>query len=85
MEEAKKKVDFEEGVVRIQVHAGGRGKAGGVKRVKSKEGILEAVKALLGFKMVNNQTGPQGVVAEKVIVSRPIDIEKEVLSRCCDR
>jgi len=59
------------------VHAGGRGKAGGVKFAKGKEEILKVVDSLLGMKMVNNQTGPQGVVASKVMLSKPLDIGKE--------
>lgn len=66
-----------EAVVKIQVHAGGRGKAGGVKFAKSPEEIKEVADQLIGMKMVNNQTGPQGVVAHQVMLSRPADIEKE--------
>src|SRR5260221_616332 len=54
-----------EAVVKIQVHAGGRGKAGGVKFGKTEEEILNHAKQLMGMKMVNNQTGPAGVVAHK--------------------
>ena len=57
---------LQEAVVKIQVHAGGRGKAGGVKFAKSKDEIVEMAKKLIGMKMVNNQTGPQGIVAHKV-------------------
>ncbi|MBM3207477.1 MAG: ADP-forming succinate--CoA ligase subunit beta [Chlamydiae bacterium] len=64
-------------VVKIQVHAGGRGKAGGVKFGKSADEIFSIAEHLIGMKMINNQTGPQGVVARKVIISEPIDIKKE--------
>ncbi len=66
-----------EAVVKIQVHAGGRGKAGGVKFAKSKDEIVEMAKKLIGMKMVNNQTGPQGIVAHKVLITKPVDIAKE--------
>lgn len=66
-----------QGVVKIQVHAGGRGKAGGVKFGKNKEEIVEAARQLIGMKMVNNQTGPKGVIAHQVIITEPADIEKE--------
>jgi len=66
-----------EAVVKIQVHAGGRGKAGGVKFAKSPEEIKKVAEDLIGMKMVNVQTGPQGVVAHKVMISKPADIEKE--------
>lgn len=72
-----KDLKLKEGVVKIQVHAGGRGKAGGVKFGKNPEEILKIATQLLGMKMVNNQTGPQGVIAHKVIISRSIDIKKE--------
>jgi len=71
------KLGLTEAVVKIQVHAGGRGKAGGVKFAKGKEEILKVVDSLLGMKMVNNQTGPQGVVASKVMLSKPLDIKNE--------
>ncbi len=80
VEEAKKVADelqLTTAVLKIQVHAGGRGKAGGVKMAKSKEEIATVAKALIGMKMVNQQTGPEGVIAKKVIISKPIEIAKE--------
>lgn len=77
VEEVIEALSLTEGVIKIQVHAGGRGKAGGVKFAKSAEEIKEVAKSLLGMKMINNQTGPQGVVAHQVMISRPVDIEKE--------
>lgn len=79
-EEAAKVIDdlqLTEAVVKVQVHAGGRGKAGGVKFAKSKEDILQMVKRLIGLRIVNNQTGPEGVAAHQVLISRPVDIAKE--------
>lgn len=64
-------------VLKIQVHAGGRGKAGGVKFAKNKEEILSVAKQLIGMKMVNNQTGPQGIIAQKILISPPLEIKKE--------
>ncbi len=66
-----------EAVIKIQVHAGGRGKAGGVKFAKTREEILERAKELIGMKMVNNQTGKEGVIAHQVMITEPVDIEKE--------
>lgn len=80
MEEATKALDelnLSEAVVKVQVHAGGRGKAGGVKLARSREEILSHVKAMLGMKIVNNQTGPEGVVAHQVMISTLTDIKKE--------
>ncbi len=64
-------------VVKVQVHAGGRGKAGGVKIAKNREEIVAASKQLIGMKIVNNQTGPQGVVASLVLISPLVEIKKE--------
>lgn len=72
-----KKLGLKEAVIKIQVHAGGRGKAGGVKFAKSPEEIATVASHLIGMKMVNNQTSPQGVVAHKVMISKPVDIKKE--------
>jgi succinyl-CoA synthetase beta subunit len=68
---------LEQAVVKIQVHAGGRGKAGGVKFAKSPKEIREKASSLIGMKMVNNQTGPEGVIAHKVMLSRPVEIARE--------
>jgi succinyl-CoA synthetase beta subunit len=68
---------FNEAVIKIQVHAGGRGKAGGVKFAKSKEEIPTIAEKLIGMKMVNEQTGPDGVVARLVLISKPVEIAKE--------
>lgn len=66
-----------EAVVKIQVHAGGRGKGGGVKLAKGKEEILKVAKQLIGMKLVNNQTGSKGVIAHQVLITETIDIHKE--------
>jgi succinyl-CoA synthetase beta subunit len=72
-----KHLGLKEAVIKIQVHAGGRGKAGGVKFAKTPEEIIQVGELLLGMKMVNNQTGPEGVIAHKILISKPIDIKKE--------
>lgn len=71
------KLGLSEGIVKIQVHAGGRGKAGGVKFAKSKSEIIEQSKKLIGMKIVNNQTGAHGIIANQVLISKPVDIDKE--------
>ena len=70
-------LDIDIAVVKIQVHAGGRGKAGGVKIARSRKEVLEGVKKLLGMKIVNNQTGPKGIVAHQVLISPLVDVKKE--------
>jgi succinyl-CoA synthetase beta subunit len=72
-----KRLGLKEAVLKIQVHAGGRGKAGGVKFAKTAEEIVKTAENLIGMKMVNNQTGPLGVIAHKVLIAKPLDILKE--------
>ena len=72
-----KRLHLKEAVVKIQVHAGGRGKAGGVKFAKTPEEIVSVAEKLIGMKMVNNQTGPEGIIAHQVLISKPLDIKKE--------
>ena len=57
-------------VVKAQIHAGGRGKAGGVKLVKGPKGVLEAATDLLGKTLVTAQTGPAGKVVHRLLVAR---------------
>jgi succinyl-CoA synthetase beta subunit len=83
--EAKVIVDglgLRKAVVKIQVHAGGRGKAGGVKFAHSPEEILGVVNQLLGMRMVNQQTGSAGVVAHQVLITAPVDILREYYVAC---
>lgn len=70
-------MDLDQAVLKIQVHAGGRGKAGGVKFAKSKSDIEKIAASLLGMCMVNLQTGPEGVIANTVLIAKPVDIAKE--------
>ena len=65
-------------VVKAQVHAGGRGKAGGIKIVSSPDEAAEAAAAMLGTRLVTFQTGPEGVPVDAVLVEEPIDIEREL-------
>lgn len=70
-------VQLTEAVVKAQVHAGGRGKAGGVKIAKSKEEIFAAVSAMLGIRLVTKQTSEEGVPVEKVMIAPLTSIKKE--------
>lgn len=74
---AIEELGIDEGVVKVQVHAGGRGKAGGVKLARSKEELLEQAEKLIGMRIVNNQTGKEGVVSEQVMITTLTDIKKE--------
>lgn len=77
LDAALEKLGTEEVVIKIQVHAGGRGKAGGVKLAKGKKEARKVAEELLGLKMVNAQTGPQGVVASRLLISPVSAILKE--------
>ena len=65
-------------VVKAQIHAGGRGKGGGVKVVKSIDDVREAAKKMLGMTLVTHQTGPQGRVVRRLLVEEGADIKKEL-------
>jgi succinyl-CoA synthetase beta subunit len=65
-------------VVKAQVHAGGRGKAGGVKVVKDLDAVREAAKAMLGTRLVTHQTGPEGLPVHQVYVEVGSQITREI-------
>jgi succinyl-CoA synthetase beta subunit len=65
-------------VVKAQIHAGGRGKAGGVKVVKGDAAAEEAAKALLGATLVTPQTGPKGKKVERLYVEQGLGIAREI-------
>jgi succinyl-CoA synthetase beta subunit len=80
VEEAKtalNKTKCDQAVVKVQIHAGGRGKAGGVKIAKNRQEILKSVESLIGLKILNNQTGSEGIVAKQVLISPLVDYKKE--------
>src|ERR1041384_5516417 len=66
--EAAKKLGGPVWVVKAQIHAGGRGKAGGVKVVKSIEDVEKEAKRLLGSTLVTHQTGPAGKEVHRIYV-----------------
>jgi succinyl-CoA synthetase beta subunit len=65
-------------VVKAQIHAGGRGKAGGVKVVRSLEDVRAAAARMIGHKLVTHQTGPQGREVKRVYVEQGLDIAREL-------
>jgi succinyl-CoA synthetase beta subunit len=65
-------------VVKAQVHAGGRGKGGGVKVAKDLEAVGAAAKAMLGTRLVTHQTGPQGLPVHQVYVELGSKIAREI-------
>src|SRR5205823_10964545 len=64
--------------VKAQIHAGGRGKAGGVKLCRSEDEVAAAARALLGTNLVTHQTGPAGREVKRVYVEEGCDIAREL-------
>jgi succinyl-CoA synthetase beta subunit len=84
--EAAKRLGGSVWVVKAQIHAGGRGKAGGVKLVRSPEEAADAARAMLGKPLVTHQTGPQGRDVKRVYVEAGCDIARELyLAASTDR
>ena len=65
-------------VLKAQIHAGGRGKAGGVKILDNLEELRKSAKELLGKKLVTNQTGPEGKITNRVYIEEATEIKKEL-------
>jgi succinyl-CoA synthetase beta subunit len=65
-------------VVKAQIHAGGRGKGGGVKMAKSRDEVRKHAKKILGMQLVTHQTGPQGQKVRRLLVEEGADIAKEL-------
>src|SRR5579863_7352595 len=65
-------------VVKAQIHAGGRGKGGGVKVAKSLAEVHEFATKILGMTLVTHQTGPQGRLVRRLLVEEGADIRKEL-------
>ncbi len=75
--EAAKKLDSSVKVVKAQIHAGGRGKAGGVKLAKSDDEVRTYAEELLGKTLVTHQTGPEGKEIKRLLIEEGSDIQKE--------
>lgn len=65
------------GVIKAQIHAGGRGKGGGVKLVKSREEAEQVAQKMLGMMLKTPQTGPEGQKVQKIFVAEGLDLAKE--------
>jgi succinyl-CoA synthetase beta subunit len=65
-------------VVKAQIHAGGRGKGGGVKLAKDAAEAAELASKIIGMTLVTHQTGPEGRVVRKILVEEALNIDKEV-------
>jgi len=65
-------------VVKAQIHAGGRGKAGGVKLARSLDEVYQLASQMLGMKLVTHQTGSEGRIVKKLLIEQGVDIAKEL-------
>ncbi|MDM7882917.1 ADP-forming succinate--CoA ligase subunit beta [Staphylococcus borealis] len=88
--EKAKELDTEVYVVKAQIHAGGRGNAGGVKIAKSLSEVETYANELLGKQLVTHQTGPEGKEVKRLYIEQGCDIQKEyyvgfVIDRATDR
>ncbi len=77
-------------VVKAQIHAGGRGKGGGVKVVKNPDEAQKIAGSMLGMRLVTHQTGPEGKVVQRVLIEQGLEIKRElylglVLDRAAER
>src|ERR1700682_1766593 len=75
---AAKKLPGPVWVVKAQIHAGGRGKGGGVKLARSVDEVRDIAAKMLGMVLVTHQTGPQGRVVRRLLVEEGADIKKEL-------
>jgi succinyl-CoA synthetase beta subunit len=65
-------------VIKAQVHAGGRGKAGGIKLARNRSEAEKYIGEILGMTLVNRQTGPQGKLVRKLLIEQGLDISREL-------
>src|SRR5215813_8179699 len=65
-------------VVKAQIHAGGRGKGGGVKVAKDAAEAAEIARKILGMNLVTHQTGPEGRIVKRVLIEETLPIEREL-------
>jgi len=77
-EGASRKLGGKAWVVKAQIHAGGRGKGGGVKLARSSEEVREHASRILGMTLVTHQTGPEGRLVKRLLVEEGADIRKEL-------
>jgi succinyl-CoA synthetase beta subunit len=64
--------------VKAQIHAGGRGKGGGVKVARNSDEVLQAARAILGMTLKTKQTGPEGRLVKTVLIEKGVSIKKEL-------
>ncbi len=92
--QAAKEIEGKIKVVKAQIHAGGRGKGGGVKVAKGIPEVRKYAKQILGMNLVTHQTGPEGRIVKRLLVEQGMNIDKELyvgitldraaIEKCCN-
>ena len=85
LDEIKKKISnlkSNKYVLKAQIHAGGRGKAGGVKLIKDSRDLEKEASKMLGRKLITHQTGPEGKIVKRLYIEEASEIEKEFYLSC---
>ena len=70
-------------VIKAQIHAGGRGKGGGVKLARSAEDVHNLAKQILGMNLVTHQTGPEGRTVHTLLIEEGLKINRNSIWACC--
>ena len=82
LEDKLRKIDAKTLVLKAQIHAGGRGKAGGVKLIENRINLLNEAKLMLNKKLVTHQTGPEGRQVKRLYIEEASEIKKEFYLSC---
>ena len=82
LKEKVKKLKSEEFVLKAQIHAGGRGKAGGIKIIKDFSNLEQEAKKMFGKILITNQTGPEGKEVKRLYIEEASNILKEFYLSC---
>ena len=81
----KKKIEnlkMEKCVIKAQIHAGGRGKAGGIKIIKNKKNLLKEASDMFDKKLITQQTGPEGKIVKRIYIEEISEVKQELYLAC---
>jgi len=82
LEDKLRKIDAKTLVLKAQIHAGGRGKAGGVKLIENRKNLFNEAKLMLNKKLVTHQTGPEGRQVKRLYIEEASEIKEEFYLSC---
>jgi succinyl-CoA synthetase beta subunit len=77
VEDAIEDMALTEAILKVQVHAGGRGKAGGVKLAQNPEEIIAFAEQMFGMRFTNNQTSHEGIIVHQILITPYVEVKKE--------